>query len=484
MFNVTIISSISKEGSLRVGKIAVCDPAVEIEVEINANLMHYTSYLFLHIATQKSMNMLCEAALTVHLDVDGQEVTAELPIFVEIRSQPRREKRVLWDLYHSAKYPEEGRIFRDENKGGYLFDWRGDHPYTNYVGMYERLVSLGYVVDLGVSEFNCVDADSYGVYLIIDPEVIIEEKEAEKIRYDVEQKGVNLLVLADWYDQKIVDEISLDKQAQVMTRKGLNATFMGSSIPSLNEFLANYFIELSVYDSYSGSITLGPDSAEYQAGAVITRFPHGGYLLTQYLESRFSRKWIDVPILGLFGDSEKMQGRIAVFGDSSCFDRDAVNKHCLWLLYPMLSFLEQGYVDSTYFPASSILPGDYDYHKELKTIVKGIKKTGTQCSVIHYDSQFVYHHNYSSLKLNHWVSSPETVKSRETKVMVYLERAILVGFCLLALAVYFSGKGKRRSSEESLPVTLRRSRRLEECSMVASRRSKSNLNTLPIDIQL
>ena len=481
MFNVTVISSTWKEGELRVGKVEVCSQAVDIETEVSLRLLHYTGSLFLHITTFQSLTKACQASLTLYLTSQGGEIQATLPIFFNIASQPRREKRVLWDLYHSVKYPEEGRILRDEDSGSYMFDWRGDHPLTNYLDLYERLVSLGYVVDLNYQELTCVQAENYGIYFLIDPEDMIEEKESKKIRYDVENKGVHLFLVADWYDEKIHAEILKEKQSQVLARKDINATFMGSATPALNSLLANYFIEFSVLDSYSGSVSLGPDTADYQAGAAITRFPHGGYLLTQYLQSKFTRKWQDVPMLGLYDDSKagKMTGRIAVFGDSSCLDKSAAGKHCLWLLAPILAFLEFGEVDSRYFPATAILPNDFDWHKEMDVRIPGIRKSNeSRCYVPDESSGAEYHHNYSFIKLRDWVSSPEVHKTRENKWMVYLQWGILAGFLVLAITVYLAGRVKRRDENPS-----RRTRRMEECSMIASRR-KTSLNTLPIAIQL
>ena len=481
MFNVTVISSIMKEGDLRVGKVEVCNKAVDIQAEVSSKVLHYTGSLFLHITTMQRLTMTCHASITLHLSSRERETQVTLPIFFNIASQQRREKRVLWDLYHSVKYPEEGRILRDEDTGSYMFDWRGDHPLTNYLDLYERLVNLGYVVDLNYQDFTCVEAENYGVYLLLDPEVMIEEKEQMKIRYDIERKGVHLFLLADWYDEKIQTEILKDKKSQVLARKDINATFMGSATPTINSLLASYFIELSKFDCYSGAMTIGPDTADYQAGAAITRFPHGGYLLTQYLQSRFTRKWLDVPVLGLYDDTKagNMSGRIAVLGDSSCFDKSAAGKHCLWLLEPILSFLEYGEVDSKYFPSTAILPNDYDWHKEMDVTIPAIKKgNGSQC-FLSDTGESIYHHNHSRVKINTWVSSPEAVKTRENKWMVYLQRGVFAGFLLLAIAVYFAGKIKRR---EEGPA--RRTRRFEEYSMVASRRSKTSINTLPIDIQL
>lgn len=56
----------------------------------------------------------------------------EMPLTVNIIPTPPRQLRVLWDQFHSIKYPP-GFVPRDnmdaKNDG---LDWHGDHLHTNY----------------------------------------------------------------------------------------------------------------------------------------------------------------------------------------------------------------------------------------------------------------------------------------------------------------------------------------------------------------
>lgn len=100
-------------------------------------------------------------------------------------------------MSHNLKYPENGIVIRDEEEDNYLFDWRGDHPFTNHKELYHYIVGLGYSVDFLYTDFSCIDASSYSTYLIIDPELAFSVYEIKKIRYDVEIHGVSLVIFAD-----------------------------------------------------------------------------------------------------------------------------------------------------------------------------------------------------------------------------------------------------------------------------------------------
>ena len=61
-------------------------------------------------------------------------------IIFDFVATPDRSKRILFDQFHSLKYPQNGFIFKD-NLGGLdrdsafdntLYEWHGDHLFTNY----------------------------------------------------------------------------------------------------------------------------------------------------------------------------------------------------------------------------------------------------------------------------------------------------------------------------------------------------------------
>jgi membrane-bound transcription factor site-1 protease len=60
---------------------------------------------------------------------------------------PKREQRMLWDQFHSIRYPP-GYIPRDNlDVRNDILDWHGDHPHTNYKDMYNYLTDAGYYVE-------------------------------------------------------------------------------------------------------------------------------------------------------------------------------------------------------------------------------------------------------------------------------------------------------------------------------------------------
>lgn len=52
---------------------------------------------------------------------------------------PPRNQRILWDQFHSIPYPP-GYFPRDDLRVKHdLMDWNGDHPYTNFHGLFDHL---------------------------------------------------------------------------------------------------------------------------------------------------------------------------------------------------------------------------------------------------------------------------------------------------------------------------------------------------------
>jgi membrane-bound transcription factor site-1 protease len=59
---------------------------------------------------------------------------------------------------------------------------------------------MGYFIEILAQPITCVDASNYGVLLLIDVEDFFSEDEIQAIRYNVEVKGLSLIVAADWYN--------------------------------------------------------------------------------------------------------------------------------------------------------------------------------------------------------------------------------------------------------------------------------------------
>lgn len=66
---------------------------------------------------------------------------------------------MLWDQFHNVRYPP-GYLPRDSlDVRNDILDWHGDHPHTNFHGMYDALRSNGYFLEVLGSPFTCFDAE-------------------------------------------------------------------------------------------------------------------------------------------------------------------------------------------------------------------------------------------------------------------------------------------------------------------------------------
>lgn len=93
-------------------------------------------------------------------------------------------------------------------------------------------------------------------------------------------------------------------------------------------------------------------------GSEISRFPAGGFLISQAFVDPRTSKLRDI---GIFGLLELDISQIAIFGDSSCLDPYISTYDCLWLLEDLLNFTSKGQaVAGNWFK----LPYDYDIHVE------------------------------------------------------------------------------------------------------------------------
>ena len=70
----------------------------------------------------------------------------------------RRQRRLLWDQFHSVRYPP-AYIPRDSLEvRNDILDWHGDHPHTNFHAMYNALRDAGYFLEVLGSPITCFDA--------------------------------------------------------------------------------------------------------------------------------------------------------------------------------------------------------------------------------------------------------------------------------------------------------------------------------------
>ncbi|MCO5579317.1 hypothetical protein L7F22_033172 [Adiantum nelumboides] len=274
---------------------------------------------------------------------------------------PQRKRRVLWDQFHNVRYPP-GYIPRDSlDVRNDILDWHGDHPHTNFHGMFDMLRDAGYYLEILGSPLTCFDAHQYGSLLMVDLEDEYHAEEIKKLENDVKVLGLGLIVFADWYHLETMTKM---KFFDDNTRSWWTPITGGANVPALNELLMPFGI------AFGGTILTGPYSINGERGFLasgtdIIKFPEGGFLhrfmfqdgtkgssLTSSLQTSLQPE-VEAPILGAVQVNE---GRVVVHGDSNCLDSSHMVTNCYWLLKKVLDFTSNHVKDPVLFaPSRQIL---------------------------------------------------------------------------------------------------------------------------------
>ncbi|KAL9443560.1 hypothetical protein AB3S75_016846 [Citrus x aurantiifolia] len=327
----------------------------------------WTGYLALHMQIKEegakfSGEIEGNVSVSVHSppaqgEKSSRRSTCMLQLKLKVVPTPPRSKRVLWDQFHSIKYPP-GYIPRDSlDVRSDILDWHGDHLHTNFHIMFNMLRDAGYYVETLGSPFTCFDAHQYGTLMLVDLEDEYFEEEIEKLRYDVLNTGLGLAVFSEWYNVETMVKMRFFDDN---TRSWWTPVTGGANIPALNDLLAPFGIAFGD-KILNGDFSLNGEQSRYASGTDIVRFPGGGNVhsfpfldttesgATQNVLTSSTTK-ADSPILGLL---EVGEGRIAVYGDSNCLDSSHMVTNCYWLLRKILDFTSANIRDSVLFSDSS-----------------------------------------------------------------------------------------------------------------------------------
>ncbi|KAG7609793.1 Peptidase S8/S53 domain superfamily [Arabidopsis suecica] len=279
--------------------------------------------------------------------------TCSLQLKLKVIPTPPRAKRILWDQFHSIKYPP-GYIPRDSlDVRNDILDWHGDHLHTNFHIMYNMLRDAGYYIETLGSPLTCFDAQQYGTLLMVDLEDDYFPEEIEKLRDDVINTGLGLVMFAEWYN---VDTMVKMRFFDDNTRSWWTPVTGGANIPALNNLLASFGIAFGD-KILNGDFSIDGEQSRYASGTNIVRFPAGGFLHTFPLldssESGATQNLLlteaakeDPAVLGLL---EIGEGRVGVYGDSNCLDSSHMVTNCYWLLKKMLDFSSSNIKDPVLF---------------------------------------------------------------------------------------------------------------------------------------
>nr|GMD64086.1 subtilisin-like protease SBT6.1 [Ipomoea batatas] len=286
-----------------------------------------------------------------------RSTTCILQLKLKVIPTPLREMRILWDQFHSIKYPP-GYIPRDSlDVRNDILDWHGDHLHTNFHIMFDMLRDARYYVETLGSPLTCFDARQYGTLLLVDLEDEYFAEEIKKIRDDVINSGLSLVVFADWYN---VDTMVKMRFFDDNTRSWWTPVTGGVNVPALNDLLAPFGIAFGD-KILNGDFVINGEQTRYASGTDIVKFPRGGYLHSfPFLDSSESGATqsglssgmtkADTPILGLL---EVGRGRIAVYGDSNCLDSSHMVTNCYGLLKKILDFTSKSVKDPVLFSDSA-----------------------------------------------------------------------------------------------------------------------------------
>ncbi|KAK4397020.1 Subtilisin-like protease SBT6.1 [Sesamum angolense] len=371
IFNVTILNGMGVIGYVE--SPPVWHPSSEegnllsIHFTYSDVIWPWTGYLAVHMQIKEEgvhFSGEIEGNVTVnvysppaHGEKNPRKSTCVLHLKLKVVPTPQRSMRILWDQFHSIKYPP-GYIPRDSlDVRNDILDWHGDHLHTNFHIMFNMLRDAGYYVESLGSPFTCFDANKYGTLLLVDLEDEYFAEEMTKLKNDVINNGLGLAVFADWYN---VDSMMKMKFFDDNTRSWWTPVTGGSNVPALNDLLAPFGIAFGD-KILNGDFVINGEQSRYASGTDIVKFPEGGYLHSfPFLDSSESgatqnillsgMSKADSPILGLL---EVGGGRIAVYGDSNCLDSSHMVTNCYWLLKKILDFTARNIRDPVLFSDSS-----------------------------------------------------------------------------------------------------------------------------------
>ncbi|CAG0880863.1 unnamed protein product [Cyprideis torosa] len=284
-----------------------------------------------------------------------------LPIRVKVIPTPPKHKRILWDQFHNLRYPP-GYFPRDAlSVTNDPLDWNGDHPHTNFKGMYTALRNAGYYLEVLGQPFTCLESPhkSYGSLLIVDPEEEFFSEEIFFLQSEV-KKGLSLIIFADWYNSTVMKKIQFRDDS---TRGMWIPVTGGCNVPALNDLLSPWGISLG--DTVlEGPFTIGHNAMHFVSGVEIMNFPRkkAATLLSATLKDQglsiLEKKSLEVSdavILGLL-NGEHENGNIAVYGDSNCLDDAHMEKpDCYWLLEALLEWVATNKVPAVFTQESTRL---------------------------------------------------------------------------------------------------------------------------------
>lgn len=148
MMNLTILNGMSLSGRL------LGEPAFTTYEAVNSDLLDvkftypsvlwpWSGWLGVYLSVRENVpapryvqGMIRFTVVADH----GQRSEVVSAIKLRVVPTPPRSKRILWDQFHNLRYPS-GYFPRDNlEERADILDWNGDHPHTNFNGLFNHLV--------------------------------------------------------------------------------------------------------------------------------------------------------------------------------------------------------------------------------------------------------------------------------------------------------------------------------------------------------
>ena len=381
MLNATVLNGMGVEG--RITKMPVWKPKneaakmLDVRVEYSEQLWPWSGYLAVYLRVLPEaveFAGMAEGEITVEVESppalgekQTRKSTATLSLKAKIVPKPDRSKRILWDQFHSIKYPPAYLPRDDLSSHMDILDWHGDHPHTNFHTLFDTLLSKGYFVEILSSPLTCFDASEYGALMIVDSEEEFYPEEVEKLSKDVNEKGLGLMVFADWYDLKVIDQMRFYDDN---TRSWWDAVTGGAHVPAINDLLRPFGA------AYAGGAhqmkIYAPDDTQFtmHSGSSLKAMPNNSYIL--FVEENSTKKQAkmaprEVPVLGM---AQAGEGRLALYGDSNCLDSAGRKSNCEEFAISVLKYLTEG--DDSMLDGMSLQADSFGSMEELPKRPDGI----------------------------------------------------------------------------------------------------------------
>ncbi|CAG9460580.1 unnamed protein product [Pedinophyceae sp. YPF-701] len=330
--NATILNGMAVTGTVVDGPTFTPTDAggehLDVRFEHSERLWPWSGYLAVFIAVKASgKDYTGTARGTIAFTVRSppgpggtamQESEVEVPLEVHVKVPPPREKRVLFDVYHSVKYPP-AYIPRDALDDTFeLLDWHGDHPHTNFKALFDTLQSEGFEVEQLTSPATCVDLSQYGALILADTEGEFLEGEVEAVEAAV-RAGLGLVVLGEWYN---LDKIREAKFFDDNTRSSWDAATGGANVPALNELLKPFGLAFgdTVLD---GTIHID-GTTRIRSGAPVAKAPAGTVVFEAegLAKTPGTAPLPSVAEMTVLSMTDVGQGRVVLYADTSSVDGD------------------------------------------------------------------------------------------------------------------------------------------------------------------